>query len=148
VASAVVGVWVSSTPQSHLKSLISLWDTLYKLQRLNTKYFFSGFQFSERTIASIESNNTPAESPWFQLSFEILKLGVTLSGRRHARLPFIFLTPSQGFFDFLTSMTFYDTITFRVPNQSWDQGFFADVSFVSVLVLALSIYWKPVKIFC
>ena len=45
------------------------------------------FQFSEGTITSTETNDTSAESPRSQLFFEILKVGVASSGRRHARSP-------------------------------------------------------------
>ena len=37
------------------------------------------------------------------------------------------------------------TPTFRVPNISWDQGLSAEVSFVSVLSMALSEYWKRLE---
>ena len=37
------------------------------------------------------------------------------------------------------------TPTFRVPNKSWDQGLSADVSFVSVLAMVLSEYWKRLE---
>ena len=39
----------------------------------------SGFQYSERTIASTETNITSAESPWSKLSFGTLKVGVASS---------------------------------------------------------------------
>ena len=46
-------------------------------------------------------------------------------------------------FEFLTSMTslevnFKDTSTFKVSNESLNQGLFADVRFVSVLAMVLS----------
>jgi hypothetical protein len=37
------------------------------------------------------------------------------------------------------------TPTFRVPNKSWDPGLSADVSFVSVLAMVLSEYWKRLE---
>jgi hypothetical protein len=47
----------------------------------------------------------------------------------------------------LTSMTslevnFKDTSTFRMSFESWNQGLFADVSFVSVLAMVLSESWS------
>ena len=35
--------------------------------------------------------------------------------------------------------------TFRVSNLSWDQGLSAEVSFVSVLLVVLSEYWKKLE---
>ena len=50
------------------------------------------FQFSEETIASTKTNDTSAESPGFQLLFDTLKVGVALSGGRHA------LSPQKAYF--------------------------------------------------
>ena len=50
------------------------------------------FQFSEETIASTKTNDTSAESPGFQLLFDTLKVGVALSGGRHA------LSPRKAYF--------------------------------------------------
>ena len=47
----------------------------------------SVFQFSEITITTTETNYTSAESPGYQLLFDILKVGVVLSGGRHALSP-------------------------------------------------------------
>ena len=57
-------------------------------------------------------------------------------------------TAARRVFDFFTSMTSLevnckDTSTFRVSFESWNQGLFAGVSFVSVLAMVLSEYWKP-----
>jgi hypothetical protein len=52
----------------------------------------SAFQFSERTITTTETNNASAESPEFQLVFDTLKVGVALSGGRHA------LSPRKAYF--------------------------------------------------
>ena len=56
-------------------------------------------------------------------------------------------TGARRIFDFLTSMTslevnFKDTSTFRVLFESWSQGLFADVSFVSIVAIVYSEYWK------
>ena len=56
------------------------------------KFSSSLFQYSERTIASTETNYTSAESPGFQLLFDTLKVGVALSGGRHA------LSPQKAYF--------------------------------------------------
>ena len=50
-------------------------------------FFSSLFQYSERTIATTETNNTSEESPRSQLSFDALKVGVASSGGRHALSP-------------------------------------------------------------
>ena len=47
----------------------------------------SSFQYSEIIIASTETNDISAKSSWFQLSFGTLKMGVALSGGRHALSP-------------------------------------------------------------
>ena len=58
-----------------------------KMMKFKEKKTSSLFQFSEGTITSTETNDTSAESPGSQLFFEILKVGVASSGRRHARSP-------------------------------------------------------------
>ena len=74
-------------------------------------------------------------------------MGVALPGSCH---PFRYekhillnFTAAWRVFDFLTSMTslevnFKDTSTFKVSNESLNQGLFADVRFVSVLAMVLS----------
>ena len=51
------------------------------------KFSSSFFQYSERTIASTETNYTSAESPVSQLKFGTLKVGVAWSGSRHTPSP-------------------------------------------------------------
>ena len=110
---------------------------------------FSGFQYSERTIASTETNITSAESPWSQLSFGTLKVGVPSSWRCHP------LLPQNNFFYPTRTYAFRGgrawrppgnaTPTFRVPNESWNPGLSADILFVSVVVMVLSENWKTLE---
>ena len=58
-----------------------------KNDEISKKKSSSFFQFSERTIASTETNDTSAESPGSQLLFDILKVGVASSGGHHALPP-------------------------------------------------------------
>jgi hypothetical protein len=51
------------------------------------KFSSSLFQYSERTITSIETNDTSAKSPGSQLLFDTLKVGMASSGGRHALSP-------------------------------------------------------------
>ena len=64
---------------------LSLFTLIYRVRQSFPES--SGFQYSERTIASTETNITSAESPWSQLSFGTLKVGVALPGGCHALLP-------------------------------------------------------------
>ena len=115
------------------------------------KKISSLFQFSERTITNIEINNTSAKSPWTQLEFGTLKVGVAWSRGRHVlsreKHNLLNFTAARRVFDFLTSMTsievnFKDTSTFRVSFESWNKGLFADVTFISIVALVLSEYLK------
>ena len=51
------------------------------------KFSSSLFQYSESTIPSTVTYDTSAESPWSQLYFDTLKMGVASSGGRHASSP-------------------------------------------------------------
>ena len=64
-----------------------LFPRYLKMTKIIKNISSSGFPFSERTITSTETNDTSAKSPWFQLSFGTLKVGVALSGGRHALSP-------------------------------------------------------------
>ena len=58
-----------------------------KMMKFQKKKSSSLFQFSERTIASTQTNDTSAESPGSQLSFATLKVGVALPWSCHALSP-------------------------------------------------------------
>ena len=62
------------------------------MMKLQKKEPSSGFQYSERTINTAETNNTSAESPGSHLFFDTLKVGLALSGGRHA------LSPRKAYF--------------------------------------------------
>ena len=63
-----------------------------KMMKFQKKKSSSLFQFSERTIASTETNDTSAESPGSQLSFATLKVGVAVPWSCHA------LSPRKAYF--------------------------------------------------
>ena len=63
-----------------------------KMMKFKEKKTSSLFQFSERTIARTETNDTSAESPGSQLQFAALKVVVALSGGYHA------LSPQKAYF--------------------------------------------------
>ena len=83
-------------------SFSSFWEIVEII--LFRKFSSSLFQYSERTIAITETNDTSAETPWSQLSFDSLKVGVASSGRRHACSPRkAFFVEFYGREGFLTS---------------------------------------------
>ena len=63
---------------------------MMKFQKKKNPLVF--FNFLKKTIASTKTNDTSAESPGFQLLFDTLKVGVALSGGRHA------LSPQKAYF--------------------------------------------------
>ena len=63
-----------------------------KNDEISKKKSSSLFQFSERTIASTQTNDTSAESPGSQLSFATLKVGVAVPWSCHA------LSPRKAYF--------------------------------------------------
>ena len=67
------------------------------------------FQYSEETLSSTETNDTSVESPWSQLLFDTLKVGVVLSEGRHARSPQkAYFVEFLRVFDLLPSMSCLD----------------------------------------
>ena len=79
-----------------------------KMMKFQKKKSSSLFQFSEETIASTKTNDTSAESPGFQLLFDILKEGVACSGgatpSRHEKHILLNFMAAEWVFDFLPSL--------------------------------------------